>query len=63
MGLSNTPVFDRAREALADALAGSLVAAAELWRWRQEGERLAPGEIAALCLAGPAADQASGSPT
>jgi hypothetical protein len=50
MGLSNTPVFDRARVYLADALAASSVAVAELSRWKQEGERLAPGEIAALCI-------------
>jgi len=56
MGLSNTPVFDRARTLLADALAGASVAAADLSRWRQEGERLTPGEIAALCVGGPVAD-------
>jgi Flp pilus assembly protein TadD len=58
MGLSNTPVFDRARTLLAEALAGSPVAAADLSRWRQEGERLAPGEIAALCIGGPVVDAA-----
>jgi hypothetical protein len=58
MGLSNTPVFDRARRQLADALAGSSLAAAELCRWKQEGERLASGEIAALCIGGPVLDAA-----
>jgi tetratricopeptide (TPR) repeat protein len=58
MGLSNTPVFDRARMCLADALADASIAAADLSRWRQEGERLAPGEIAALCIGDPVADAA-----
>jgi hypothetical protein len=57
-GLSNTPVFDRARMYLADALAGASIAAADLSRWKQEGERLAPGEIAALCIGDPVADAA-----
>ena len=53
MGLSNTPVFDRARRNLERALSGAAVAAADMSRWQAEGERLGQDEIASLCMGAP----------
>ena len=50
MGLSNTPIFDRARALLSRALLDRLVPETELTRWRTEGEHLHKDELVALCL-------------
>lgn len=52
-GLSNTPVFDRARANLERAIADAGLPEADCARWRAEGERLDEDEIVALCLARP----------
>jgi predicted ATPase/DNA-binding winged helix-turn-helix (wHTH) protein/Flp pilus assembly protein TadD len=56
MGLSNTPVFDRARTNLEHALSGTSIPAAELSLWKAQGERLASDEIVALCIGEPVLD-------
>ncbi len=50
MGLSNTPVFDRARACLLEALAERPCSDEELARWHREGERAQADELAAMCL-------------
>ena len=50
MGLSNTPVFDRARTNLDDAISDSSVSLADRARWREQGERLDQDQIVALCM-------------
>ena len=52
-GLSNTPVFDRARANLERAIADAGLPAGDCARWRAEGERLDEDEIVAMCLARP----------
>ena len=50
MGLSNTPIFDRARALLSEALNDRLCTDAEIARWRTEGEQLREDELVAVCL-------------
>ncbi len=50
MGLSNTPVFDRARTNLERAISDSAVSVVDVSRWQKEGERLDQDEIVVLCL-------------
>ena len=50
MGLSNTPIFDRARALVLEALNDHPCTDNELARWRSEGERAREDELAALCL-------------
>ena len=50
VGLSGTPIFDRARALLSQALNDRPRTDAELTRWRTEGEQLREDELAALCL-------------
>ena len=50
MGLSNTPIFDRARALLSGALNDRLCTDAEIARWRTEGEQLREDELVAVCL-------------
>jgi hypothetical protein len=50
MGLSSTPVFDRARTNPQGAISDSAVAVAEVLRWRAEGEGLGQDEFVALCM-------------
>jgi len=59
MGLSNTPIFDRARALVLEALNERPCTDEELARWRSEGERAREDELVALCLGergGPASD-------
>ena len=49
-GLSNSPVFARARALLERAVEGTGVPIADAARWRGEGERLDDESVAALCL-------------
>ena len=49
-GLSNTPVFDRARTNLERALADAGLPPHDCARWRAEGDRLEQDEIVDLCL-------------
>jgi tetratricopeptide (TPR) repeat protein len=60
MGLSNTPVFDRARACLLAALDERPCTDEEIARWRSEGERAHADELAAMCL-GDRGDPASDS--
>jgi predicted ATPase/DNA-binding winged helix-turn-helix (wHTH) protein len=50
MGLSNTPIFDRARALVLEALPDRLCTDEELARWRSEGEHAGEDELVALCL-------------
>jgi predicted ATPase/DNA-binding winged helix-turn-helix (wHTH) protein len=50
MGLSNTPIFDRAHALVLEALADRPCSDDELARWRAEGEGLHEDELVALCL-------------
>ncbi|HEY2189425.1 MAG TPA: winged helix-turn-helix domain-containing protein [Caldimonas sp.] len=50
MGLSNTPIFDRAGSLVWEALNDRPCTNAELARWRAEGERANEGELVELCL-------------
>ena len=54
-GLSNTPVFNRARTNLERAIADAALPPHDCARWRTEGERLDQDEIVALCLGDPVA--------
>src|SRR5450755_1643693 len=59
MGLSNTPIFDRARALVLEALNEHPRNDEELARWRSEGERAPEDELVALRLGdhgGPASD-------
>ena len=57
-GLSNAPVFDRARVHLQRAIEQARLPAQDGARWRAEGERLGEDEIVALCLG----DRTAGTP-
>jgi hypothetical protein len=50
MGLSNTPIFDRARSLVWGALNERPCTDAELARWQADGERAHEDELVALCL-------------
>jgi predicted ATPase/DNA-binding winged helix-turn-helix (wHTH) protein len=54
-GLSDTPVFDRARALLSRALNDRPHTESELTRWRTEGSQLREDELVALCLGNPSA--------
>jgi predicted ATPase len=59
MGLSNTPIFDRARALVLEALNEHPSNGEELALWRSEGEQAPEDELVALCLGdrgGPASD-------
>ena len=49
-GLSNTPIFDRARSLVAAALNDRPCTDTELARWRAEGEQALEDELVGLCL-------------
>ena len=49
-GLSNTPIFDRARSLVAAALNDRPCTDTELARWRAEGEQAHEDELVGLCL-------------
>jgi tetratricopeptide (TPR) repeat protein len=55
VGLPGTPIFDRARALLSQALNDRPRTEAELRRWRTEGEQLRDDELVALCLGNPSA--------
>ena len=66
MGLSNTPIFARARALVLEALSDRPHNDEELACWRSEGERAHEDELVALCLGdrgGPASDPAYRSST
>lgn len=50
MGLSNTPVFARARTLLERAIADGAVPATDVLQWHSEGERLHDDEVVSLCV-------------
>jgi len=54
-GLSDTPIFDRARALLSQALNDRPHTESELRRWRAEGAQLREDELVALCLGNPSA--------
>ena len=57
MGLSNTPVFARARTHLERAILDRAVAVTDVSRWRSEGARLRQEDVVAMCI-GDASDEA-----